>query len=359
MNDFKGYSERLDKTLKDKLFWLDRINPDEIDVIVDFGCGNGKLLARAKKDPRFADKIFVGIDTYIEFEPQFWQNMGVPRHGSTKVFYYTHSDAIKRYIKSDRVALIFSSVLHEAYSFNTLPFKWHQVGAKYVIIRDMFFPMCEHYWPIFTGKEKLKIFLKSNKRRFYDHFSRFSIHIDMHWLQFLMKHHYTENWETEKKENYFAVDWNEIYLHLLHNNCRVLYNSDYNIPYLVQKAKNDFGVEYITPTHKSVIFYNPKTVSHKTMDLYKDRFWFMKQAYEEFGYNFLRCSEAIAYAYLWEICERIQEELTGIDENNMTERQEDLHDIITRTRRLVDEDWIWIGKRYFNLEPKGVYYGSN
>lgn len=364
MNDFKGYSERLDKTLQDKLFWLDRVNPDEINIIVDFGCGNGKLLAAARKDPRFADKIFVGIDSNTQFEPLFWQNMDVPRHGSNKVFYYTHPDAVNKYIKSDRVALIFSSVLHEAYSFNTLPFKWHEVKTKYVIIRDMCNPV---YVPAtsgfdkftYTWHEKLKIFWKANKKRFFDHFSRRDITDEYAWTEFLMKHHYVENWETEKLENYFATNWYDIYTYLENSKYVKTFSDIYNIPYLVNKAQQDFGVTYNMPTHRSVIFYKPTIISKQTIDLYKDRFWFIRNQFERFGTKCMRCSEDLAYAYLWELCERVQEELTYPPTAETTERYNDLLTYMEQSQKWTDEDWIWLGQHYYNLSSKGVYYGSN
>lgn len=364
MNDFNGYSRRLDYTLQDKLFWLDRINPDEINVIVDFGCGNGKLLAQARKDPRFKDKIFVGIDSNTDFEKQFWDNMGVPRHGSTKVFYYSHPDAVRKYIKSNRVALIFSSVLHEAYTFKTLPFKWHEIRTKYVVIRDMYNPLFVYinsgfYKFTYSFKEKLQIFIKANKKRFFDHFIRRDITDDYVWTEFLMKHHYVENWETEKLENYFATKWADIEIYLTDNQFTTLYSDIYNIPYLVNKAQMDFGIAYNCPTHRSAIFYKPKPITNPTIDLYKDRFWFIRNHYNHLGYGCLVCSEDIAYAYAWEICERIQEELTGIDENNLTQRQLELLEYANSCYKFRDKDWIFIGQHYYNLAPKGVYYGSN
>lgn len=360
MNDFKGYSERLDKTLQDKLFWLDRINPEEIDIIVDFGCGNGKMLAAAKNDPRFADKIFVGIDYNTQFESQFWKNMEMPPHSSPKVLFFSNPGAISKYIKDDRAALIFSSVLHEVYSFNTLPFKWYRVRAKYIIIRDMAFPMMDFNQPLFTKIDKLKIFFKANKKRWYDHFvSKFFNFSDQVHLQFLMKHHYVENWETEKLENYFATDWYGIYTYLEDGGYIKTYSDIYNIPYLVNKARQDFGVTYNIPTHRSVIFYKPTVISKQTIDLYKKRFWFIHNQFDRFGDRCLRCSEDLAYAYLWELCERIQEELTDTSPEARTERYNDLLMYMEQSQRWNDAEWIWIGQRYYNLQPKGVYYGSN
>lgn len=51
-------------------------------------------------------------------------------------------------------------------------------------------------------------------------------------------------------------------------------------------------------------------ITTETKEEYKKRFWFIKNLAERVGENFLICSEEIAYAFLWELCERIQEELT-------------------------------------------------
>ena len=54
-------------------------------------------------------------------------------------------------------------------------------------------------------------------------------------------------------------------------------------------------------------------ISNGTKELYKKRFWFMKNLAEKHGDNFMVCSEELAYAFVWELCERIQEELTNMN----------------------------------------------
>ena len=358
MRDARGYLARMDKTLSDKLFWLDKINPDEISIIVDFGCGGGTLLSKVRQDPRFKDKIFVGIDSNLDFEKDFWMAMGVPRHTDPKIKHFTSPEAINKYLNSDRVLLIFSSVLHECYSFNTLPFKWHQVKTKYVVIRDMFTPISALFEEEIPTKDKLKIFTKADKKQFYDHFKRrgWNFKYGRNWVEFLMKYHYKNNWETEREENYFATDWYAIETYLDDNNFYKLYQSTYNIPWLVNKARRDFGFTYSQPTHRSVIYYKPSTVTKPTKDKYAQRFWFMKEARDSHGEDFLICSEDLAYAYLWELCERIQEELSTSDD---TERKLIFLSYMQQCNKFYDKDWMFLGQAYFNLRPEGVYYGSN
>ena len=54
-------------------------------------------------------------------------------------------------------------------------------------------------------------------------------------------------------------------------------------------------------------------ITLETKNCYKKRFWFMKNLADSYGDGFLICSEELAYAFLWELCERIQEELTFIN----------------------------------------------
>ena len=358
MKDARGYLARMDKSLPDKLFWLDKVNPDEISIIVDFGCGSGTLLSKVRKDPRFKDKIFVGIDSNLDFEKDFWMNMGVPRHTDPKIKHFTSPGVIGKYLNSDRVLLIFSSVLHECYSFNTLPFKWYKVNTKYVVIRDMFAPMTSFFEEEVSVKDKLKIFTKADKKKFYDHFKRrgWNFKYDRTWIEFMMKYHYVNNWDTEREENYFATDWYSIYTHMEDNNFTKLYQHTYNIPWLVEKAKKDFGVTYSQPTHCSVIFYKPPKIKKETRELYAQRFWFIKEARDINGEDFLQCSEELAYSYLWELCERIQEELSTSDN---TERKLIFLSYMKVCNEFTDKDWIFLGQAYFNLRPEGVYYGSN
>ena len=51
-------------------------------------------------------------------------------------------------------------------------------------------------------------------------------------------------------------------------------------------------------------------VSASTKECYAKRFWFMRDLAKRVGDDFLVCSEKLAYAYVWELCERIQEELS-------------------------------------------------
>ena len=42
--DLNKYNTDMEKSMKDKIFFLDHIRVDDVDAIVDFGCANGALL---------------------------------------------------------------------------------------------------------------------------------------------------------------------------------------------------------------------------------------------------------------------------------------------------------------------------
>ena len=42
--DLNKYNTDMEKSMKDKIFFLDHIKVADIDAIVDFGCANGALL---------------------------------------------------------------------------------------------------------------------------------------------------------------------------------------------------------------------------------------------------------------------------------------------------------------------------
>ena len=100
----------------------------------------------------------------------------------------------------------------------------------------------------------MKIFLHSNKKRWFDHFWKYKSLDNKTHLQFVIKHHYVENWETEKKEDYFATRWDEIFDFFCKYHYEEIYDEVYNIPYLVSVARQTFGVGNITATHRSLIY---------------------------------------------------------------------------------------------------------
>ena len=69
INDIKIYNNRMDASIDDKLWFINRINAD---IYVDFGCANGNLLKTMyQMNPH---KTYIGYDNNIEMIKIAWEN---------------------------------------------------------------------------------------------------------------------------------------------------------------------------------------------------------------------------------------------------------------------------------------------
>ena len=94
-----------------------------------------------------------------------------------------------------------------------------------------------------------------------------------------------------------------------------------------------------------------KKITQTTKDCYRKRFWFMRNLHESLGDDFLVCSEDIAYAFLWELCERLQEELTFVSLIN-GDRLLQLYSLIEKFPYATDDELIGRAKELYNMEYK-------
>ena len=251
MNDLSGYITRMSKSMAYKKFWFDKVDPSKFDMIIDFGCGNGELGLAVLEDERFKDKEVVFYEPYKEMNERLRKRLWLYGQGhQDRVTVISDFELIKGLVQQRRTLIVFSSVLHECYSFDTLPFEWKELNCQYIVIRDM---SGEDNAIHFSRQDKWKIFKSSRKKDFFDFVRRYGFS-DKAVLHFLLKHLYQANWQSEVKENYFAVPWRAIQIELMVSGYTVVYNKMYNIPFLVNYSKEQFGVEYDCYTHNEVIF---------------------------------------------------------------------------------------------------------
>ena len=62
MKNLNSYIRRLEKGMEDKLFFLPHLDMNEYDVIVEFGCANGRLLRRIQPVVDRTITTLVGFD---------------------------------------------------------------------------------------------------------------------------------------------------------------------------------------------------------------------------------------------------------------------------------------------------------
>ena len=66
LNNISIYNERMDKSIKDKLWFIDKV---DADVYVDFGCANGNLLKHLSyihQKQGKTDNQYIGYDNNVE-----------------------------------------------------------------------------------------------------------------------------------------------------------------------------------------------------------------------------------------------------------------------------------------------------
>ena len=215
LNDISIYNERMDKSIEDKLWFIDKV---DADIYVDFGCANGNLLKHLSyihQKQGKTDIQYIGYDNNDEMLELARQNCNRFKNISfTNDFVNVRNDYN---IPNDKkVCLILSSVLHEVYYYSTEKERdlfWESIydlDFDYIAIRDMisgintdsFIPNINRIleYQIMTVKEK------ANQQQLLD-FQRYWCRINsLHNLtHFLLKYKYVENWDREVKENYLPL----------------------------------------------------------------------------------------------------------------------------------------------------------
>lgn len=93
-------------------------------------------------------------------------------------------------------------------------------------------------------------------------------------------------------------------------------------------------------------------ISNETKEQYKKRFWFMKNLAEKHGNDFMVCSEELAYAFVWELCERIQEELTNMSAVR-TDRALQVYSLIEKFPFATDKEIIGRARELYGMNYVG------
>ena len=239
------YNDGMRKSMEDKLFFLDKINDDTIDTIVDYGCADGTLLSMTS-DKWHKVGIDMNIDMLTEAEElckggEFILASNLPR------------------MDGRRSILNLSSVLHEIYSYGSkddvLVF-WKNLwnsNFDYIVIRDLITDVDEDTRANEKDVEKVK-----NPINIYSHgitsFEKIwgSVWKQKNLLHYLLKYRYIENWDREVKENYFNLSVDEL-LGIIPNTYEVFYKRTYCLPYVHDRIKRDFGIDVKDTTHIQLI----------------------------------------------------------------------------------------------------------
>jgi len=244
IKDYKVYLDRMDASLIDKCWWVNKI-PDDIDTVVDFGCAAGHL-------KKALDVLCPNRFRYIGVETDFVLYMACIE--SSIEVYHNIADVMQN-INRDKTILVMNSVIHELLTYD--PNAWsflkamNDLGFKYIAIRDMHVPPEHYHITIPVQLELVKQILDSPYRnQWYDfcevveHRNKLYRTPTIAMIEFLLKYRYKENWDRECSEQYLW-NWSE----LIFKGYSRQEEQRFYIPFLKQKILKDFDTILTIPTH--------------------------------------------------------------------------------------------------------------
>jgi len=255
ISNVDNYVEGMQKSLDDKLFFVDKL---DFDVIVDFGCANGAFLSKVKKMKPNVKIIGYDLDETM---------LSKARAELTSEDILTSNwDEVIREIQGYSSPLLnLSSVIHEVYSYShpsvVKSFWENQVFGgdfKWITIRDMI-PSCkidrseiESFRKDVQNVRKRanKFYLESFEKRWgtiNDNYRTF--------CHFLLKYRYIDNWEREVKENYLPVSL-ETLKKKIPSNYTIQYEQDFIVPFIQENVGKAFNVKIKHSTHVKMIIKN-------------------------------------------------------------------------------------------------------
>lgn len=275
--DFKNlnsYNLEMAKGMEDKLFFLNKLpNVDNGYLFVDFGCADGVMINTLINILGIKHK-YIGYDISDAMINLAKTNYNGPIKGD--VVFTTYWDDVMEEIKctnKSKTILILSSVIHEVYSYGTeesIKEFWHDVTNSkfdYIIIRDM----CpsntltndkeishELHDKLIYGKD-----LKGNDTSYDHQVETFEKKFGSLWYErnmyhFLLKYRWKVNWERECNENYFPINYQDVFEKMKNTPSKYKYNLDYferfRVPFLDKCIKEDIGIELDQFTHIKAIF---------------------------------------------------------------------------------------------------------
>ena len=242
IDNYAVYTDRMRRSMWDKVFFMDKIPGAEL--VVDYGCADGSLIRFAHE--LFPSMRFIGFDIDAEM---------IARANSynteNAVFCKSIADIsaqIARWnIPPERTVVNFSSVLHEVFHYGydgrIITDMLAAIKPRYITVRDMMYFSHEGD----TAPHELVKRVRSALPQWQvaDFEARWgSIDSLKNLVHLMLKFRYVENWQRECAENYFSYDQAQM-LSLLGPDGAyrpVLYNK-YFLPWCRFDAEQALGME--------------------------------------------------------------------------------------------------------------------
>jgi ubiquinone/menaquinone biosynthesis C-methylase UbiE len=252
IQNYDVYTSRMQKSMYDKMFFVDKIFDDSIDAVIDFGCADGELILHLHT---FMPEVrFIGYDideTMLERA----------REKVPFAEFYSNWNDIN--VDPDKTIVNLSSVIHEVYNYakdGDIAVFWQRLlepGFAYVVIRDMF----KNDVDLPAGDKWKDNVVEAGYGKQLKDFEKYwgEIKTENQKSHFLLKYKYTENWEREVTENYMPITVRELEHQMGHympyGTYEIAYKNFSPLPFIVNQIANDLNLVVDGhPTHLRIIF---------------------------------------------------------------------------------------------------------
>lgn len=265
INDLDGYIARMSNAMEEKMFFMNEMDLDEYDVVVDFGCATGDLLREIAN--RGTNAYLVGYDSSAAMIERGKANS--INYGSIS-FHADFESLIDELKTHAKVAIIFSSVWHEIQkSEHHAIFTQLFPLAGAIVVRDMFFAAPSQEFETLTNPQMKAIADIVPDKMIADFTNKWGSiwQADDALYHLMLKYTYIDNWETELLEDYFSTPWDRIMdVAKKHGMARIV-DETYTLPYKKEQVKNHFGIELNYPTHRNLILQGPVSDNEVSIDV--------------------------------------------------------------------------------------------
>ncbi len=266
--DTNTYLRSMSTTLFDKVWWIDKI-PSDIDTIVDFGCAQADLAVLINRimPGRFH---YIGIEESGVMAQLAGKNLRYHVPGTWEILPSLLAASESNDFKNS--VLVLNSVLHEVFTYKSeseiqsLMSQIQDLGFSCIAIRDM----CPSRFDLYDHINANCAILSSLYGDLWREYEKFRIETKIAgvtydedtWLpEFLLKYRYKANWEREKREKYL---WNipkKLTQYGLLDKYEIRFENRFYIPFIRDKIKEDFGIDWDYPTHIKLLLKLKNKVS--------------------------------------------------------------------------------------------------
>lgn len=236
------YTDGMRKSMEDKLWFMD-ILKGKITSVYDYGCADGSLL-------NFIHSLDAGVCLYgYDNSPEMV--MRARKSGLINI----SSIPLKQ--AKEKQVTVCSSVFHEIFSYGTytsVKEDWMNIfgiGSDYIAIRDMFYS--EFMPELADEKVVAAVREKADPAQLFGFEHQYgSISKNVNLTHWFLKYRYKENWRRELVEDYLPYSM-EDFIRMLPDTYSVAGVVAYTLPFLRDRIKEDFGVDWDYVTHGKIL----------------------------------------------------------------------------------------------------------